>query len=48
MMPFSAIDAMSSDRSPMTCRGWSGFGSMRSIGTSRPIGVPAELASAST
>ena len=48
MMPFSAIDAISSDRSPMTCRGWFGFGSMRSIGTIRPTGVPAEAASAST
>ena len=48
MIPFSAIDAISSERSPMTCRGWSGFGSTWSIGTRRPMGVPAELASAST
>ena len=26
MIPFSAIDAISSERSPMTCRGWFGFG----------------------
>ena len=48
MIPFSAIEAISSDRSPMTCRGWFGFGSIRSIGTSRPTGVPADAASAST
>ena len=48
MIPFSAIDAISSERSPMTCRGWFGFGSIRSMGTIRPIGVPADAASAST
>ena len=48
MIPFSAIDAISSDRSPMTWRGWFGFGSSWSIGTMRPIGAPAELVSAST
>ena len=48
MIPFSAIDAISSDRSPMTCRGWFGLGSIWSIGISRPTGVPADAASAST
>ena len=48
MIPFSAIEAISSDRSPMTWRGWFGFGSISSIGTSRPTGVPADAASAST
>ena len=44
----SVIDAMSSDRSPITWRGWLGFGSISSIGTTRPTGAPAEEASAST
>ena len=48
MIPFSPIEAMSSDRSPMTCRGWFGLGSISSIGTIRPTGVPADAASAST
>ena len=48
MMPFSAMDAISSDRSPMTCRGWFGFGSIRSMATIRPTGVPADMARAST
>ena len=48
MIPFSAIEAISSDRSPMTWRGWFGFGSIRSIGTRRPMGAPADAASAST
>ena len=48
MIPFSAIDAISSDRSPMTWRGWFGFGSIWSIGIRRPIGAPADAASAST
>ena len=48
MMPFSATDAISSDRSPMTWRGWFGFGSSSSIGTIRPTGAPADAASAST
>ena len=48
MMPFSLTDATSSDRSPMTWRGWLGLGSSKSIGTRRPIGAPAEAASAST
>ena len=48
MTPFSAIDAISSDRSPMTCRGWFGFGSMRSMGTIRPTGAPPGTVMAST
>ena len=48
MIPFSVIEAISSERSPITCRGWLGFGSIRSIGTSRPTGTPADAASAST
>ena len=48
MIPFSAIEAISSDRSPITCRGWFGLGSIWSIGTIRPTGVPADAASAST
>ena len=48
MIPFSAIDAISSDRSPITWRGWFGLGSIWSIGTIRPTGVPADAASAST
>ena len=48
MMPFSAIEAISSDRSPMTWRGWFGLGSIWSIGIIRPMGLPAELVSAST
>ncbi len=32
----------------MACRGWSGFGSTRSIGTMRPTGVAAEAARVST
>jgi hypothetical protein len=48
MIPFSAIDAISSERSPMTWRGWFGFGSIWSMGIIRPIGLPAELVSAST
>ena len=48
MIPFSAIEAISSDRSPMTWRGWFGLASICSIGTIRPIGAPAELVSAST
>jgi hypothetical protein len=27
MIPFSAIEAISSDKSPITCRGWLGFAS---------------------
>jgi hypothetical protein len=40
MIPFSAIDAISSDRSPITWRGWFGLGSMMSMGTMRPTGTP--------
>src|SRR5438445_8345649 len=38
--PFSRTDATSSERSPMSCRGWCGLGSMSSIGTMRPTGSP--------
>ena len=38
MIPFSATDAISSDRSPITWRGWCGFGSSSSIGITRPTG----------
>ena len=48
MTPFSAIDAMSSDRSPIIWRGCVGFGSIWSIGTIRPIGAPADADSVST
>ena len=48
MTPFSAIDAMSSDKSPMAWRGWSGFGSIWSMARSRPIGVPAGADSVAT
>ena len=48
MIPFSAIDAISSDRSPMTCRGWFGIRVDLVDRHQRPIGAPAELASAST
>ena len=48
MMPFSAIDAFSSVRSPIIWRGWSGLGSTLSIGTMRPTGRPDEADSVST
>ena len=48
MMPFSVTEAISSARSPMAWRGWSGLGSIWSIGTIRPTGAPAEAASVST
>ena len=48
MIPFSAIDAISSDRSPMTWRGWFGLGSMMSMGTMRPTGMPPGAVMAST
>src|SRR6185436_14110965 len=46
--PFSRTEAISSDRSPMAWRGWSGLGSMSSIGMRRPTGVPPGRASWST
>ena len=48
MMPFSAIDAFNSVRSPISWRGWSGLGSTLSIGTMRPTGRPDEADSVST
>ena len=48
MTPFSLIEAISSDRSPITWRGWFGLGSTSSMATIRPTGVPADAANAST
>ena len=44
----SVTEAMSSARSPMDWRGWSGLGSIWSIGTMRPTGAPADAARVST
>ena len=48
MMPFSATEAINSDKSPIAWRGWSGLGSTVSIATIRPTGTPAEAARVST
>jgi hypothetical protein len=48
MIPFSATDAMSSERSPITWRGCPGLGSSRSIGIIRPTGSLTVVESDST